>query len=76
MANIQLSDDGTMDTVLICADCSEEFRFNFDPTNCAECEETDAAECTHYDYDDFVADCITEIEDEHECEASDPALCS
>jgi len=36
---IQLTDDGTMDTVLKCSKCGEEMRYNFDGA-----EDTDAGE--------------------------------
>jgi len=57
---IYLSDDGTLDTVLACSDCREEFRFNYDPD--IELDDT-----LTWTYDDFVLDCIAEIKDEHEC---------
>lgn len=66
MQRIVLADDGTLDTVIQCLDCGEQFRFNFSPEDCGPCNDIDAAECTHYD--EFVADCISEIESEHECE--------
>lgn len=31
MAKMMLSDDGSMDTVIACRDCGEEFRYNFTP---------------------------------------------
>jgi hypothetical protein len=67
MTRIQLSDDGTLDTVLCCADCGEEFRFNFDgmgPDGIIE-DETEAQAA----YDAFVEGSIAEITDEHECGA-------
>lgn len=30
---IQLGDDGTMDTVLVCNECGQEARYNYDPDN-------------------------------------------
>ena len=33
---IQLTDDGTMDTVLRCADCGAEMRYNYDPSSSAD----------------------------------------
>jgi hypothetical protein len=29
---IELTDDGTMDTVLRCSECGEEIRYNYDPS--------------------------------------------
>lgn len=31
MAKMLLGDDGTLDTVIYCADCGQEFRFNYEP---------------------------------------------
>lgn len=52
---IRLGDDGTMDTVLVCEECGEEFRFSRDVSFCE-------------DYDVFVNECITEVDNDHECE--------
>ena len=65
---IQLVDDGTMDTVFRCAECLEEMRFTFDPTNCGECSD-DNDECDHDD--DFLYDCLRECADDHECPSDD-----
>ena len=63
MARIKLSDDGTLDTVLVCKDCGEEFRFNYCPDDLGNDNEL-----TWYDeYKLFVRDSIREVEDEHEC---------
>ncbi len=50
---ISLTDDGTLDTVLRCDTCAEEFRFNFDSSG---------------DYDAWVEECVAEVSDEHTCE--------
>jgi len=69
MSTIQLSDDGTLDTVLRCSDCGQEFRFNYDGGMDAGNDqsqpqrEQDALDA----YDDFVDSCIEEVEAEHEC---------
>jgi hypothetical protein len=55
---IKLTDDGTMDTVLRCSACGQEFRFNF-PLD-GELER-------RIYYDAWVQDCIDEIGDEHVC---------
>lgn len=62
---IRLGDDGTMDTVFYCAGCSEEFRFTYMAENCT-CED-DPAECEDC-YDDFVYECLHELQEDHECE--------
>lgn len=64
---IVLTDDGTLDTVLRCEECGEEFRYNYsaiehDPDDTRSDEEA---------YDDFVKDCIEDAEAEHECGAED-----
>lgn len=71
---IVLSDDGTMDTVLRCTECGEEFRFNFDgglewnghdePTN----DNKDGL------YDEWVDSCIAEVEAEHDCQHAEGAF--
>jgi hypothetical protein len=69
--SIELTDDGTMDTVLRCDECGEEFRFNYDATGGTEDEydltneEMEAKD--EEEYNAFVDDCIAEIEQEHEC---------
>jgi hypothetical protein len=60
MARIQLTDDGTMDTVLVCSECGQEMRYNFDP--CPEDENDPGA------YDHFVQWAIEDCESEHDCE--------
>lgn len=74
---IVLSDDGTLDTVLRCEDCSEEFRYTYEPADddtihcaghddyrdgCADCDLV-ATEA----YEDFVDWAIGDAETEHEC---------
>lgn len=63
--SIKLSDDGTLDTVLVCMECGAEFRFNFEP-NDPDCTETQAEE----QYDEFVDWAIAETEADHECETT------
>lgn len=68
--SIVLSDNGTLDTVLRCEDCGEEFRYNYEvgapPTDAQE------AGCAPEDtYDDFVQWAIEDAESEHECSADD-----
>ena len=69
---IELTDDGTMDTVLRCDECGEEFRFNYSdgPADGPRCEHGLDDGCSDC-YDDFVDDSIAEIEAEHRCRLLD-----
>jgi len=59
--SIVLGDDGTLDTVLHCTDCGQEFRYNFDPSNdIGEDQSPDDA------YDAFVAWAIEDAAGQHE----------
>jgi hypothetical protein len=75
---IELSDDGTMDTVLRCSECSAEFRGNYDRMEDLERDDTGKyivgncryqteEQASQADYDLFVEDFIEEVEDEHVC---------
>ena len=66
---IHLCDDGTLDTVLCCSKCGEEFRFNYDASSdpCGSKLRHETVEGSQACYDDFVSDCITEVESEHVC---------
>ena len=59
---IVLTDDGSLDTVLICTVCREEFRGNYH----SYFEDTE-----EYSYDNFIDWFIEEITAEHECEVSE-----
>lgn len=76
-STIELADDGTMDTVLRCSGCGEEFRFNPEFDDIARDDtgryivgndryqtEEQAAEAMR---DAYIEDIITETEDEHVC---------
>ena len=52
---IYLTDDGTLDTVLRCSECGEEFRYNY------------ASDESGQDYDAFVDWAIEDATKEHEC---------
>lgn len=52
---IELTDDGTLDTVLRCSVCGEEMRYNYDGTSALS-------------YDSFVDWAIEDAEVEHECQ--------
>lgn len=54
---IELTDDGTLDTVLRCSECGEEFRGNFDP----------GIDEDGYSYDDYVSEFIADVEMDHVC---------
>jgi len=60
----ELTDDGTMDTVVRCTECGQELRYNYDPSGPgaedSELSDEDA-------YDAFIAECIEDAESEHEC---------
>ena len=58
---IELTDDGTLDTVLRCSICGEEMRYNYDGGDIDE--ETSAPS-----YDSFVDWAIEDAEADHECE--------
>ena len=59
---IELTDDGTLDTVLRCSDCGEEFRYTFDiDTQDAYDGHSDTA------YDAFVEWAIKDATEQHDC---------
>jgi len=59
---IRLGDDGTMDTVLVCDECGQEIRYNFDPSG------PDTIDDIQQDYDAFVDWAIEDATESHECE--------
>lgn len=69
MATFRLGDDGTMDTVVVCEECGEEMRYNYDPLP----RESDDARTDEQAYDDFVEWALEDAESEHECEETDHA---
>ena len=60
---ITVDDDGTMDTVLVCDKCGQEYRFTYEPGP----DNPGGSE----DYKAFVNASIEEVEAEHECAPSD-----
>src|SRR5690242_16284475 len=56
---IELTDDGTLDTVLRCTECGEEFRFSSETL-----ADYDPEEMTR---DQFIEQCIEDVENEHVC---------
>jgi hypothetical protein len=80
--SILLSDDGTLDTVLICDNCGQEFRFNYDRLEPFDRDDTGAyivgnlrcktkEQAGTLDYEAFVMGAIEDTTDEHECEDTD-----
>lgn len=65
--SIELTDDGTMDTVLRCTECGGEMRYNYDN----DIETPVEAEPFGWQarYDAFVEWAIEDAENEHECPA-------
>lgn len=57
---IVLVDDGTLDTVVRCADCGAELRYNYS-------ESDSGIEHQHLSYADFVKECIEDMERDHDC---------
>lgn len=64
---IELTDDGTLDTVLRCSECGEEFRYNFDEHGEDCTVEDGSCDC----YDAFVEWAIEDAESEHDCAPAD-----
>lgn len=56
-ARMLLGDDGTLDTVIVCSECGEEFRFNFDGDG-------------ERAYRAFVAECKNQAAADHVCETA------
>ncbi len=79
---IELTDDGTMDTVLRCSECGEEMRYNYDPCGTEDRAKEIEADMPEYPpltarqiedsvnetlYDEFVAWAIEDATADHEC---------
>ena len=63
MSTFTLGDDGTLDTVIVCDQCGEKFRFNYsndDPDNIDMTDEES--------YDAFVEQCLEDAADVHNCD--------
>lgn len=64
-----LGDDGTLDTVIVCDDCSQEFRYNAQsmPEHYTSCKAgvNDDAPCTCYET--FVAWAKEDASESHDC---------
>lgn len=75
---IELTDDGTLDTVLRCSECGEEFRYNYDPCGTEERAEELRTEGLSEDsinealYDEFVEWAIDDAMGDHECPSNEP----
>lgn len=57
----KLSDDGTLDTVVVCEECGEEVRFNYADSG------FDAQGAMIYTLMDFIKWCLKDAEEDHEC---------
>lgn len=65
---IRLGDDGTLDTVLVCRQCGEEARYNFDGCTDPDCKgDCDPGET----YAAFVEWAMEDFDSEHECTSGD-----
>ncbi len=67
---IELTDGGTLDTVLRCSLCGEEFRGNYDVSMESGDDESqpEREQQALADYDEWVDSFIKDIAGEHECE--------
>jgi len=61
---ISLMDDGTLDTVLACDRCGQEFRYNYS-AYCDDGRESDTSD--EFAYDRFVDWAIADASDDHDC---------
>lgn len=72
MSRIALGDDGSLDTVLKCIECGEEFRFNYQQSDVEDQQGVELSEQERKaDYDDWVKSLINETEAEHVCGEED-----
>ena len=67
---MELIDDGTLDTVIRCMDCGEEFRFNY-AIGMEDHDGSDGVAGSDADYEAFVASCFDDVLAEHECSTDD-----
>jgi len=63
---IELTDDGTLDTVLRCSECGEEMRYTFTEVGLAD-DEPNAQKA----YDVWVKGCLEDAAADHECTADE-----
>ena len=64
MSTFRLGDDGTTDTVIVCNECGEEFRFNYDPQLP---DTSDSEDDSEDDYNAWIDECLDDAADEHDC---------
>lgn len=64
---IRLGDDGTMDTVLVCEECGEEMRYNYDGGECDHHEDCKSEACARDLYEAFVDWAIEDATEDHIC---------
>jgi hypothetical protein len=69
---IELTDDGTLDTVLRCSDCGEEMRYNYNPSYDPE-DAIEGEDADQRAYDAFVEWAIADATEEHECAPDEDA---
>lgn len=67
---IELTDDGTLDTVLRCSECGEEMRYNY-ANSCADDASDVGSRDDEKSYDEFIEECIEDATAMHECAADD-----
>ena len=67
---IRLTDDGTMDTVIECSDCEQEFRGNYDGGS-SVFQDDSVSEITEHEaelrYQEYISEFIKEVEEDHIC---------
>jgi RNase P subunit RPR2 len=61
----RLSDDGTLDTVVVCEECGEELRYNHNLSFSVD-ENTET-------YQEFINWCLKDAEKDHVCEEGEVA---
>ncbi len=62
---IKLSDDGTLDTVLVCDECNEHFRYTYDAESFAEISDDEEA------HDAFVEWALEDAASDHDCDVNE-----
>lgn len=81
----ELTDDGTLDTVVRCSDCGEELRYNYDAID--DCNDAGGhnGKCHHGlylhegcpdCYSDYVKEICEQTTNDHECSADACSECS
>lgn len=69
---IELTDDGTLDTVLRCSECGEEFRFNYEPSVLSDEDSANRRQSADLeDYNIWIDECIADVGEWHDCSLGD-----